>query len=212
MGKLHVQRRRQVQKINGWVQMTVGNSADTRDELVNHAERLRHGWEHAIGETVSTDVINSICEAVKSAKPHPAYKEHADIPFIYEILDFEGWDSIVLPLAIAWIENPANFKRATSVVNRSPSSTIPEELLCARCVFRLKERETKEWKISKEDGLQVHLDHPETIVFLATEDLGPENGFFIPLKRGQDVCVDGRANISFPATGGGRGISFVFRI
>ncbi len=51
-----------------------------------------------------------------------------------------------------------------------------------------------------------------TVVFIPLEDLGPENGFFMPLKYGQDVCVDGRAKISFPASGGGTGICFALRI
>ncbi len=83
-------------------------------------------------------------------------------------------------------------------------------------MFRLKEREVKNsgyWKpTSKEHGLQIHLEHAEAVVFIAVEDLGAENGFFMRLKTGQDVVVDGRANILFPASGGGRGICLVFKI
>ncbi len=48
----------------------------------------------------------------------------------------------------------------------------------------------------------------QTIVFIALDDLGPQNGFPFVLKRGQDVCMDGRAGIWTPPTGGGRAIFF----
>jgi hypothetical protein len=46
-------------------------------------------------------------------------------------------------------------------------------------------------------------DRPQTVVCVALEDLGPQNGFFLDLPQGKDVCMDGRSRILLPATGGG---------
>lgn len=51
-------------------------------------------------------------------------------------------------------------------------------------------------------------DEKQTIVFIALEDLTTDNGFFISLKQGQDICVDSKADILFLPTSGGLGICF----
>lgn len=55
-------------------------------------------------------------------------------------------------------------------------------------------------------------EEPQTIVFIALEDLGTENGFPFPLKRGQDVCVDGKLELLIPPTGGGLGMLIILRL
>lgn len=62
------------------------------------------------------------------------------------------------------------------------------------------------------EGLSMDDEEPQTIVFIALEDLGPENGFPFPLKRGQDVCVDGNLDVLIPPTGGGLGVVIVLRL
>lgn len=57
-------------------------------------------------------------------------------------------------------------------------------------------------------GLGSDNETPQTVVFIALVDLTPENGFFMDLKRGEDVCADSMAPIKFPPTGGGIGIFF----
>jgi hypothetical protein len=79
------------------------------------------------------------------------------------------------------------------------------------CLFRLKSLGGKKWKDMPE-GLRIDDEEPQTFVFIALEDLGPENGFLFPLKRGQDVCVDGELNILIPPTGGGLGVVIVLRL
>lgn len=46
----------------------------------------------------------------------------------------------------------------------------------------------------------------QTVVFIALEDLGPQNGFPLDLKKGLDVCFDGDTTFWVPPAGGGRGI------
>ncbi len=123
----------------------------------------------------------------------------------------------VAGLMLTTFQNPANVARAGVCVKRTVPQTDPEELRCGFCVFRLKERVDKEgssvfWKSMQQDGLGIHPGHAETVVFIALEDLGPSNGFFMPLKYGQDVCVDSKADVLFPSTGGGKGLCFVLKI
>jgi len=84
--------------------MTNKGGTKVRDDSISIAKQQVLGHGNAVGQTVSLDLINSIKEAVKGAKPHPLYKTHAGVPFVYETLKFEGWDDIVRPLALAWIE------------------------------------------------------------------------------------------------------------
>lgn len=47
-------------------------------------------------------------------------------------------------------------------------------------------------------------DHvPDTVVCVALDHLGPDNGFFLHLQRGEDLCLDGGDDILLPPTGGG---------
>ena len=85
-------------------QMTSNIDANVHDDQISIAEQQTSSHRDAVGQTVSLSLINSIKEAVKIAYPHPVYKNHAEVPFTYEILQFKGWDDIVLPLAHAWIE------------------------------------------------------------------------------------------------------------
>ena len=65
---------------------------------------------------------------------------------------------------------------------------------------------------TKRDGLGTNQDQLETIVFIALEPLTPDNGFFMRLDEGQDVCLDSKASVQFPSTGGGRGVYIALKI
>lgn len=57
------------------------------------------------------------------------------------------------------------------------------------------------------DSLGMDGHEPQTLVFIALEDLNSSNGFFMTLKKGQDVCLDSRAKLRFPSrSGSGIGI------
>jgi hypothetical protein len=55
-------------------------------------------------------------------------------------------------------------------------------------------------------GLAVEERDHSTVVIIAIEPLNEENGCFVNLERGQDVCLDGNATIILPGTGGGLGV------
>ena len=56
------------------------------------------------------------------------------------------------------------------------------------------------------EGLSAVSSKPQTVVFIALMDLDPSNGFFMSLKKGEDVCLDGNAVLRFPPAGGGLGL------
>ncbi|GAM87630.1 hypothetical protein ANO11243_056570 [Dothideomycetidae sp. 11243] len=71
------------------------------------------------------------------------------------------------------------------------------------CTFRLLEGGKGE---PVEEPLGVDWREPQIAIFIAVTDLGPENGFFTRLRRGQHIAVDNFASVTFPVTGGGRGV------
>lgn len=77
-------------------------------------------------------------------------------------------------------------------------------LLRAWCLFKLKQVEGAGWK-QVSGGLATY-DEPQAIVLIALEDLSPENGFFMELRKGEWVCKDGEQAVALPSTGGGKGI------
>ncbi len=71
-------------------------------------------------------------------------------------------------------------------------------------MFRLKAVERQRWE--PHEGLGIDDREPQTTIFIALENLNPENGFFMSMEHGRDVCLDSKADIRFPPTGGGLGI------
>ncbi|KAL9098674.1 MAG: hypothetical protein Q9163_005710 [Psora crenata] len=61
-------------------------------------------YADAVRQSVPLDVIDKIPECAKSATPYPAYQSNSEIPFVYEILRFEGWREMVFPVVRTWIE------------------------------------------------------------------------------------------------------------
>jgi hypothetical protein len=55
-------------------------------------------------------------------------------------------------------------------------------------------------------GFAVNKRERSTVVIIALEPLSRENGCFVNLASGEDVCIDGNADILIPGTGGGLGV------
>lgn len=53
---------------------------------------------HTRTQSAKVDVIDKIKECAKGATPYPLYKFHFEVPFVSEILQFEGWRAIVSPV------------------------------------------------------------------------------------------------------------------
>lgn len=87
------------------------------------------------------------------------------------------------------------------------SRPIPDgksPILRGFCAFRLQSwTETLPYP-SPWLGIDEH--EPQTVVFIALEDLDTQNGFFMELAKGFDVCLDSRSKIRFPKSGGGIGV------
>lgn len=91
-----------------------------------------------------------------------------------------------------------------------------EELLKGFGAFRFKALEPPQWGIAKE-GLGMEMkrgneNERSTIVLVALEDWSEENGFFCQMDRGADICIDSKAPVPLPGTGGGLGITFGLKI
>lgn len=81
------------------------------------------------------------------------------------------------------------------------------------CIFRLKAFDTATWLLVPErEGLGRDPKIRQTVVFVALTDLDTNNGFFMSLRKGQDVCVDSRAYVRFPPGGGGVGLYFCLNL
>lgn len=84
-----------------------------------------------------------------------------------------------------------------------------QALVRAFCVFRLKAFDGLQWEFLDDHGAYDKDEgepRPQTVVFIALTRLSQQNGFFIDLEPGQDVCVDSNAGLMFPPTGGGLGV------
>ncbi|KAF7186198.1 hypothetical protein HII31_12440 [Pseudocercospora fuligena] len=156
----------------------------------------------AKGSGVSKDKIADIIEFAKDADVMDFYKGKPDVPFWYMRLKKEGHDDAphVGSIADTWVEDEDNIRRVAEHVQR-PAKTADRSLVRAFGIYRFKERSDRwMWADPSTD------DEPQTLVCIALEDLSPENGFFMDLKAGQDVCIDGKDKILVPPTGGGLAI------
>ena len=96
----------------------------------------------------------------------------------------------------------SNIHRAANAVGRSaPSATM--DIVKAFCGFRFKELKMK-WQPLH--GLAINERERSTVVMIALEPLNHENGCFVNLAAGEDVCVDGNAEVLIPGAGGGLGV------
>lgn len=101
-------------------------------------------------------------------------------------------------------------QRAACHVKRDPTARA-QALVRAFCIFRLKSLDGPQWEYLDDHG--VHTDdhdceeqRPQTVIFIALTELGRNNGFFLHLQPGEDVCIDSNAKLLFPPEGGGLGL------
>lgn len=94
---------------------------------------------------------------------------------------------------------PGNIHRAANAVGRNASNATTD-IVKAYCGFRFKELKIK-WQPLH--GFAVNEKERSTVVIIALEPLNHENGCFVNLTTGEDVCVDGNADVLIPGTGGG---------
>ena len=173
----------------------------------------------SIGRGTSQTVVDAVKAKLAGASRHPDFTKFEELDFIYEKLEEEtnrtakivvdDWIQVraAEPLAGHNANQPdkksENIHRAARTAGRNAKI---EKLVKAFCAFRFKPWK-KQWQPI--DGLAVdRRDQREhsTVVIIALEPLDHNNGCFVELKYGEDVCVDGRAPIDFPGTGGGLGI------
>jgi hypothetical protein len=80
----------------------------------------------------------------------------------------------------------------------------------------MKPRDGPDWVLLDDHGRVDTQDteamHPQTVVFIALTHLGFDNGFFVSLEPGQDICIDSAAKIIYPPTGGGVGVAIWLKL
>lgn len=140
------------------------------------------------------------------------------------MLEKPGLEKRVGSIADAWVDvsnSPAKRKEGTLISLRQVDSNVERAMKhvgrklsgCTRpkvkdfgfCRFKAT-ASTESWYLL--EGGPGTDEKEQTIVFIALSDLGPSNGFPIPLARGQDVCMDGKLSIWTPPTGGGLALFF----
>jgi hypothetical protein len=107
-------------------------------------------------------------------------------------------------------QNEENVLRAARHVGRVPTLE-GQALVRAFCIFKLKAFDGQQWEFLDDHGLHSgghssEKQRPQTVVFIALTELNRQNGFFMDLHVGQDVCVDSAAGLLFPPQGGGLGV------
>ncbi|PIA82975.1 hypothetical protein CB0940_12198 [Cercospora beticola] len=158
----------------------------------------------AVGSSVPKDKVIEITEFAKSADVLDFYKEKPHTPFWYMRLKKEGQEDAphVGSIADAWVEDEENIQRAAEHVQR-PLKPAHRSLVRAFGIYQFKARKDGwMWADPSTDS------DPQTLVCVALDNLGLENGFFMDLDSGQDVCIDGNDKILVPPTGGGLAILF----
>ena len=71
-------------------------SVITENQPRVHVASIAHG--------VPQDIIHDVCNYANTAEPLHKYTIYAKMPFIFEILDMEGWSSKVRDLVDSWIQ------------------------------------------------------------------------------------------------------------
>lgn len=187
------------------------------------ARRRAYQWSDMTVE------MDALYQYVRGALPYGVYGDHPHIPFAYEMLEGEGWEERTERIVRSWLtvqqgrhpflvtpadkfsQVDAHLCQVEAEVQRRRDPVQPsKDLLHAWCMFSLKAVDSNGWRPIL-GGLSTDKT-PQATVFLATEDLGPDNGFFMRLQRGEWVCFDGTEGPEMPSTGGGRGLFFALRI
>ncbi|KAK6421571.1 hypothetical protein LTR95_016793 [Oleoguttula sp. CCFEE 5521] len=178
------------------------------DEAASIASDQCRSYTSAIGSGVERAMIEDVRNFAQSARTHERFVQYAEIRFVYEMLLMEGGFDKILALVNSWVENDANVDRAACHVQREPT-VRGQALVRAFCIFRLKKLDGPQWEFLDNYGAQdprLEEQGPQTVVFIALTQLCHQNGFFINLEAGQDVCIDSTAGLIFPPEGGGLGV------
>ncbi|KAK4890419.1 hypothetical protein LTR49_028730, partial [Elasticomyces elasticus] len=190
----------------------------------------------AVGSSLPVDTIQDILRIAQTLDPRPLFVKYAETRFLWEILDM-GEDTDILKmvktLVFNWVqvsgstqsyssgqsltinETKDNITRVVESVGRQPYE--PDNLVSGFAIFRMKQRnDGPDWITLNDHGWPEPNDPhdlmPQTAVFVALSDLCYENGFFMDLKSGQDVCLDTKEDIVYPPKGGGLGVAFWLRL
>lgn len=200
---------------------TLVNTTSVDASSENYEKEQTWKYSEAVGCGISREITAELQNFLQDAVPFKSYASHSEVRFIYEILYKDGWEEKVRRAVDAWIEvrylvlkdtreadisqqDTSNLERAAKEVGR-PTIRGQNSLLRGFCVFRLKASGGHGWTMVQ-DSLGIDQHQPQTVVFIALEDLDSKNGFFMILKQGSDVCLDSCAKMHFPSTGGGSGI------
>ncbi len=79
------------------LQMTTENRSD------DVAERQAIKYSAAVGKGVPKEVVDSVREQLKMAGPPPIYDDHKEVPFVYEVIENEGWRQRALSVIVPWV-------------------------------------------------------------------------------------------------------------
>lgn len=97
-------------------------------------------------------------------------------------------------------------KRAAKQTGR-PTAPERKELIIAFGAYRFKQYTKQEWELVRHPAwCALKHEGPQTMICIALEDLGPDNGFPFDLSYGEDACIDGTDDLLLPPTGGGAAI------
>ncbi|KAK3045653.1 hypothetical protein LTR09_012785 [Extremus antarcticus] len=177
---------------------------DTNHSMVHYAA------QGAIGEGFSEEDLADASKFIEDAEIADVWKRHPEKVVPFEMLEKVDWATKVSAWVDNWVAREQNIERASTHVGRAPERGGPA-LVRSFCMFRLKAFTTATW-LPVSEGLGRDADKRQTVVFVALIDLDTTNGFFMSLKKGQDVCVDSRAIVYFPPTGGGSGLFFCLNL
>jgi len=67
------------------------------------AEQQATQFADAVGSSIPKDVMSNAQEHLQTAPLVPIYKDHDDIPFLFEILENDGWKDAVQSVLEAWL-------------------------------------------------------------------------------------------------------------
>lgn len=183
----------------------------------------RQASEHsgAVGRGIDTRVLLDHWELARDATPISFFLRKKHIRFWYETVEkgelhrkggeiADIWAQVKHSMASAdrshtnfFVQVEDNINRAAAHVER-PAKPPSPNLVLGWVTCRMKQLPAPAWEdLPEGPGMD---DRPQTVVCIALEDLGPHNGFFMNLSQGEDVCIDGKAQILLPPTGGGLGL------
>ncbi|KAF2158939.1 hypothetical protein M409DRAFT_30570 [Zasmidium cellare ATCC 36951] len=178
-------------------------------------------YAKSIGKGVPSELLSEIIEFSSDASRRDWFAKRNTVPFWYERFDKDGLTQKLSILADVWVEVSKsnmvagiptdlttskcedNIRRAAHHVDRA-QKPANKELVLAFGVYKFKQY-TK-WELVPHPARYNRSSGTQTMICVALEDLSPSNGFPFELQCGQDVCIDGGADLFLPPTGGGMAV------